>query len=327
MNAEAKLKENVEEIDSAIKSGSLDTRSAHGKLESAILEYALDGYTDKEHVIHDEEWEILMTHYTSIHTLISMLQSASKGEENFLRMYDSAHSNDPDEGNFLTRDFSKEHASLISDHAYIASFVLSNDKKGMGRDNLAFWRAYGRNGEGCSLSLPASHLRQNLRKVRYGDEHDELVRNFEKKLESFSSNKYMEINSLVEKIKESHPDIHVNIIKTIGEHIGKVRYLYKSGAYRYENECRLVLLESEISSDDVRFEWPNENDDPIRIRHYYEHKDLEIKNILSTTNSKIVIGPCVPHRYDVRYCIEKLLKRAKLYAPCVTVSDIKYRKP
>jgi len=105
MNAEAKLKENVEEIDSAIKSGSLDTRSAHGKLESAILEYALDGYTDKEHVIHDEEWEILMTHYTSIHTLISMLQSASKGEENFLRMYDSAHSNDPDEGNFLTRDF------------------------------------------------------------------------------------------------------------------------------------------------------------------------------------------------------------------------------
>jgi len=174
MNTEAKLKENVEEVSSAIKSGSLDARSAHGKLESAILEYSLEGYTDKEHVIPDEEWGRIITHYTSIHSLVSMLQSASRDEKNFLRMYDSAHSNDPGEGNFLKRHLSKEYTSLIGDeasHAYIASFVLSDDEKGKARDNLSFWRAYGRDGEGCSLSLPlASHLSKNLRKVRYGYE-------------------------------------------------------------------------------------------------------------------------------------------------------------
>lgn len=324
MNTEAKLKENVEEISSAIKSGSLDARSAHGKLESAILEYSLEGYTDNEHVIPGEEWGRLITHYTSIHTLISVLQSASRDEKNFLRMYDSAHSNDPGEGNFLTRDLAQEHVSLLGCHAYIASFVLSNDEEGEGKNNLAFWRTYGKDGEGCSLSLPASHLRENLRKVRYGSE---LVENFENRLKSLFSNKHAEVNSVMEKIKEIYPDVHVNILKTIGDHIGKIRYLYKSGAYEYENECRLVLLESEIDSDDVRFEWPDKNDDPVRIRHYYEHEALEIKNILNTTDSEIVIGPCVPHPHDVKYCIEMLLEKSKLKAPRVTVSKIEYRKP
>jgi len=195
----------------------------------------------------------------------------------------------------------------------------------MGRDNLAFWRAYGRNGEGCSLSFSlASPLPKNFRKVCYGDKH---VDKFEKKLESFFNNRYAETNSFMVKIGEIHPNIQFSILKTIGEHMEKIRYLYKSKAYAYEKECRLVLLESDVESNDVCFECQDKNDSPARIRHYYEHPDLKIKKLLFSSESKIVIGPCVQNSDDVKYCIRTLLKRAKLDGPSVTESDIEYRKP
>jgi len=322
MNADTKLKGKLEEIYGSLKSGSLDVDVASKKIKETALKY-LDEYTDKEHAISENEKSRLVTHYTSIHTLVSILLSASD-EKVFLRMYDSVHSNDPGEGNFINRHLPKRYSSLIGDEvspAYIASFVLSNDERGNSKDNLAFWRTYGQDGEGCSLSLPASHLRENLRKVRYGDKP---VDDFEKKLEFLFNN--TEINSLMEEIKKVHPDTKVNILKIVRKHMEKIRYLYKSGAYTYENECRFVLLGSSIDSNDVRFEWPSKNDSPVRIRHYYEHEDLEIKNIL-VSGSKIVIGPCVSHPNDVKYCIEMLLKRAELHGPSVAKSEIKYRKP
>jgi len=133
------------------------------------------------------------------------------------------------------------------------------------------------------------------------------------------------MNSLMGKFKEIHPQ--VSILKIIVEHMEKIRYLYKSDAYAYEKECRFVLLESDIKLDDICFECQGENDSPVRIRHYYEHKDLEIRKIL-TSGSEIVIGPCVPHRHDVKYCIEALLHRAGLNdSTAVKLSEIEYRKP
>jgi len=319
MNTETKLKGMLKRIHDGLKSGSLDASSASEKLKEATLKY-LDEYADQAHAIHKCEEKRLVTHYTSIHTLVSMLLSASGKGKNFLRMYDSVHSNDPGEGGYLNRYLSKKHSSLIAGEvlpAYISSFVLSNDERGESKDNLAFWRTYGKDGEGCSLSLPAAHLRKNLRKVLYGDES---VVDFEKNLEFLFDN--TEINSLMEKL----PETKMDVLKIVRDHMEEIRYLYKSGAYEYENECRFVLLGSNIESNDVRFECLDNNGSLARIRHYYEHEDLNIKNVLISGGS-IVIGPCVSHPNDVKYCIETLLKRAKLYGPSVTISDIKYRKP
>ena len=42
-------------------------------------------------------------HYTSISTLVSLLEKSGQGSNDYLRLYDSAHFNDPDEGRYLER--------------------------------------------------------------------------------------------------------------------------------------------------------------------------------------------------------------------------------
>jgi len=320
MNTETKLKGMLKRIHDGLKSGSLDANSVSEKLKEAMLKY-LEEYADQAHAISECEMPRIVTHYTSIHTLVSMLLPVSGKETNFLRMYDSVHSNDPGEGGYLNRYLSEKHSSLIASEvlpAYIASFVLSNDERGGSEDNLAFWRTYGKDGEGCSLSLPASRLRKNLRKVRYGDNS---VADFERNLEFLFDN--AEINSIM----EERPETKMDVLKIVRDHMEEIRYLYKSGAYEYENECRFVLLGSNIESNDVRFECLDKSGSQARIRHYCEHPDLKIENILCLSDSKIVIGPCVSNPDDVKYCIETLLKRAELYGPSVDLSRIEYRKP
>ena len=73
-------------------------------------------------------------------------------------MYDTSHCNDPDEGNHLVRELSSNDGyrwlareSSVG-HAYITSFVSGQDGIDMS-DNLVFWRTYGKDGKGCSLTV------------------------------------------------------------------------------------------------------------------------------------------------------------------------------
>ena len=95
-------------------------------------------------------------HYTSIDALVSMLQQEAKNRQNAakdeqnatedkqesskdeqnasLRLYDSVHFNDPDEGNYFFSNLNlpKKYAWLVKkkeSHAYIASFILPDRKK------------------------------------------------------------------------------------------------------------------------------------------------------------------------------------------------------
>ena len=55
----------------------------------------------KRHQAHGETRRFV--HYTSLSTLVSMLKKSADGSNDYLRMYDSAHFNDPDEGQYLVR--------------------------------------------------------------------------------------------------------------------------------------------------------------------------------------------------------------------------------
>ena len=70
---------------------------------------------EKRHEIDEPESsrEKFVIHYTSIAALVSMLQNALKGnKKSYLRLYDSIHSNDPGEGNYLTRDLLQDYKWL-----------------------------------------------------------------------------------------------------------------------------------------------------------------------------------------------------------------------
>lgn len=284
--------------------------------------------------------ENFVIHYTSIGTLVSMLQQAAKNKQNAakdeqksskdekttsLRLYDSVHFNDPDEGNYFYRHLNlpKKYDWLggkKESHAYIASFIIS-DTEGDMNDNLVFWRTYGKEGEGCSLRLRIPSGR--LRRVLYGAvEVQKTGKRLCSVLDSLSPLVTVSKSSLKEKIQK----VREKLAETVWESLARILYLYKSEAYAYECECRFVTHKSDIEEEKICFEYKEQNNSTPRIRHYYEDEDLAIKNILPS-DSSITIGPCVPYRSDVINCLEILKRRAKIYGPEIKTSKISYRKP
>ena len=218
-------------------------------------------------------------HYTRITALVSMLKDAyNRDKKSSFRLYDSVHLNDPDEGEYFTRDFKlpKKYDWLGKrdlGHAYIASFIIPNSEEDMS-NKLLFWRAYGEEGEGCSLSLPIP--RSKLQKVLYGP------KNLERTVEELKSVLDL-LDPLITEI--DNPPIQKQLAATVWESLERIRYLHKDDAYEYEKECRFVIAESDIQDKDKKdkifFEDKDLNNSPIRIRHYYEHEDLEIINLLA----------------------------------------------
>jgi hypothetical protein len=280
----------------------------------------------------------LVIHYTSIAVLVSMLQGASKDNEerkekedkalepgstlgdkkSLWRLYDSVHLNDPDEGNYLIRNLHlpEKYAWLGKKDdvapAYSTSFIIPDSTRDMS-DNLVFWRTYGREGEGCSLVLNVPPFR--LHKVLYGTKGVQPTAGALRPI----------LDLLDPLLAIEDLSIRESVQRTVGESLEKIRYLYKSEAYEYENECRFVVVESDIPRDKICYEYQERNNSPARIRHYCEHEALQLGKLLDS-NSSITLGPCVPYRDNVRSCIEELRNRAELHGPEIKISQIAYRK-
>ena len=220
-------------------------------------------------------------HYTSIRTLVSMLENEMKNKQNAakdkqessneqndsLRLYDSVHFNDPDEGDYFFRHLNlpKKYNWLggkKESHAYIASFIINPQKTDMS-DNLVFWRTYGKEGEGCSLKLRIPSCK--LREVLYGANE---VKCTEKTLRLVLDAIYPLVSidkpSLREKVREK-------LAEAVWKSLATLRYLYKSEAYKYEAECRFVIPELDANKNKIYFEYTQQSNDPKRIRHYSKY--------------------------------------------------------
>ena len=349
-NAEA-MKKFHEAVGDAVSYIEPKTRSA--SLNVAVqnvcnkLEPVLYSFCDeilKSHCVNKESYsdeKVDVVHYTSIKVIFSMLENMEENEGEpqetekrlapSLRLYDSIHFNDPEEGKFLISSLSKDYQWLknyapSNAYAYIASFI-SRDKEQERHagDDLVFWRTYGKDGEGCSLLLTVTH--SCLHEVFYGQQK---TRTTVCRLENI-------LNHLDPLIKNNElPDainIKQEIAKIIWKSLEKIRYLYKSEAYKYENECRFIRTESDTSKDKngnkenrkIYYEYLDNNGAPARLRHYYEDENLKIKDILSSSRNSIMIGPCVPNHTNVEHCIKDLCDKVNLRC-AVMRSEIPYRK-
>ena len=334
--ASEKLKAAVENAQEYLNKSD-DLASAYvTQVVSPVLEEWLEDFRlqmGERHKV-DESYKHVI-HYTSIDALVSMLENATKSEEkSSLRLYDSMHMNDPDEGNYLTRNLKEKYDWLEYDwlwekeegHAYVASFILDDQKAGKDiSDDLVFWCAYGKEGEGCSLSLPIPPiLHSQLKKVLYGAEGVEGTANILSpvldSLDSLRKNYWGTDGYVWEELARV-------VVNTAWEFLEEFRYLYKDEAYRYENECRFVLTELTEPDirENIRFEDHDPNKPPGRIRHYYEPEEIDIKELL-VTGSKITLGPCVPHADSVKYHLSTLLRRVERPGPKIKISQIPYRK-
>ena len=265
----------------------------------------------------------LVVHYTSIDALVSMLRdAATEDKRSSLRLYDSVHLNDPDEGNYFTRHLNlpTRYAHLgqpARSHAYLTSFILPKSGENVA-DNLILWRTYGHEGAGCSLSLSTPHSRP--RKVLYGPKQVKITaKSIAQVLDS--------IDPLVQRLRHGpRKDISDKLTDTVRQALEGLRYLYKSDHYKDENEWRVVVAESDIhDTDNICFDDQGRRDRFDGLRHYYLHDDLLIKKLL-ITGSTVTLGPCVPDRYNTGYYLKTLMRRANLHGPKINCSKISYRK-
>ena len=128
--------------------------------------------------------DFMAVHYTSLGTVISMLEAAQDGT-GYLRMYSAIGFNDPNEGKLFT-NVAKEKSQILApclpededpnrNHAFVASFIRvgqSNVEQSQTDDPanaLLFWRTYGREGTGCSLQLSLTTVSEEIREVTYGE--------------------------------------------------------------------------------------------------------------------------------------------------------------
>ena len=74
--------------------------------------------------------------------------------------------------------------------------------------------------------------------------------------------------------------------------LAKIKYLYKSGAYAYERECRVVVSELDVPPKGITFEPEERNGSLFRVRHFVDDPDLHVMKILAT-DSRVILGPCV----------------------------------
>ena len=263
-------------------------------------------------------------HYTSIRTLLSMLQAPKGITSSYLRMYDSLHFNDPDEGNFLLRSLNNGNQfpwtaldtttlldSIESEVAYVASFVLA-DALTNAADDLVFWRTYGDEGRGCSLAFSLEI--GGLRKVLYGDDIAQTIQTIEPILTL--------INPLFSNSIPGESELKRLVMTTVAATLRPIRYLYKSEPYRYEREVRVITLPSDKISDKVHFDYHETQKGQPTIRHYLNYDKVNLKDLLSS-GSKVTVGPSVPHRDDVLECL-RILKKRTDFAGEITASTISY---
>ena len=276
-------------------------------------------------VCHENNEAPTVVHYTSVGTVIKMFRDYSENKASYLRLYDTFHFNDPDEGRYLKLEKS-DLKKTTSPCAYATSFVVPRDAKEIeaARDNLVFWRTYGREGAGCSLTIkiPAHRLYQ----VRYGETKTavEAVASIKRKI--------MDALSPIMNLDESGPkeqDIPALLREATAvamrEEAEAVLYLHKSKAYNYENEARVVKTVRSIKEErkrDIVFDYESSKN---KTRHYYEDDDLSVENLL-VTGSIITLGPCVSFKENMAYCLEHLKEKSGLIGPEVRQSEVSYRR-
>ena len=305
-------------------------------VQQSILEPLAAGITsllptiDARHVLPTtgEQSTTRCVHYTSLKTLLSWFPNDPDASPTpTLRLYDSVHLNDPDEGYYLVKVV-REHAGYAwlelgerdPETAYLASFILPTSKN-HATDNLVFWRMYGEGGQGLSVAFFVPTIR--LRRVLYG--HEQAQDTINTLTPIFDS-----VSDILSAVPPAlHDATRASLVNCVLSSLKSILYLYKSHAYEYENECRCVVLASDLHSNSgsqAQFEYRQNSAGRHQLRHYSTLKDFSISQLLQS-GSTVTIGPCVPHHNNIKHYLETMKKRRDTTVPEIEHSKIAYRQP
>ena len=288
-----------------------------------------------------------LVHYTTIDVLFSLLsilpesspyfklssngpRSEQDEQPGFLRLYDTNHSNDPNEGQLLigpvvdNHRFAQEHPELwklLQDRsrlpAYIASF--RGISKVEETDDLIFWRTYGREGKGCALVFPVSFLGEDtpVFEVKYG------ANNIQSTLDQLSA-VFDGLSSAKSIRKHGLTYSGGEVPKKVASALSPMPYLYKSDDYCYENEVRVVVPYLDIYPNALYCHQISDYATGTKLRHFAHFPKLNIPNLLRS-NSFLYIGPAVPSKNNLEFVLNHRLQYLGLSGIKIRSSKIDYR--
>lgn len=203
-----------------------------------------------------------LTHYTSLSTLTNLIIKDSK-----FRIFEGNYMNDPSEGEtffkFLQYNpYSSPKGNSISEtfsfQPFIGSFIDSEKS-----DDLNMWRFYGKEegveGKGCSVTLRAQKFIDDIenflsneknKEARLDDENDMhfyrvvYVIQDENGGNSFyipNLDKCAELTNLMGMLKKEIKNYSLNNKLLLEKYLNSIAFLFKTDAYKNENEVRLVV--------------------------------------------------------------------------------------
>ncbi len=198
-----------------------------------------------------------ITHYTSLSVLQNLILKESK-----FRISEGNFMNDPSEGQdfFNYLEYSPYLVSknglrnqTFSVKPFIGSFV-TEDKY----DDLNMWRFYGKEAgeeaKGCAITLDAKVFIEDIYAALPKGEEDFLeyesdinfywVAYFQAKTSEFEipdSNNKEKLNNLMKELKSMVRDYKKQDRTSLEYYLNSLAFLFKSDAYRNENEVRLVV--------------------------------------------------------------------------------------
>ena len=182
-----------------------------------------------------------------------------------------------------------------------------------------FWRTYGKEGTGCALAFPIACFegQENLFRVRYGkDAAAACLKKLSELLEAYGEIPGAPDFQSMSRISEL-PKPFVNVLSPLV-------YLYKSEAYKYETEARIVIPFSDLENG-LYLQSSSATSIPAAWRHFAEVPSLQVPELF-VSESRIVLGPTVDSAANVKFVLERLLLERQLYGPKVEQSTISYRR-
>lgn len=287
----------------------------NGKVISALSDLidaagTLNDELEAKHRLECDSEEVKVVHYTSLETIHALLTEPAT---QYLRLYDSVHLTDPQEGRYVFKESGQKSDWLESpvSHAYIISFFpWKVDADGKSYDHLSHWRAYGDNGRGCSMVV--SVPRRKLYAVNYR----ENVKNDDaKKLNEFVTVSDQVWDGIINRKKG---DVQYDDMLEIFATALKSRFLHKDPSYKHEHELRALVAATKqsIKKQSIKTEVRGRH-----IRHYVEDGAFRMDCLL-TSECMITVGPAVDHKQDVAQSFRRILGKT---GPEVDVSKIPYR--
>jgi TPR repeat protein len=341
-------------------SQSLD-RATVSDLYQALFE--LSGKVEaikQQHLIRNGDKEIPeVAHFTTLEALHSMLPVSDRktteaecytGQSRALRLYHIAYMNDPQEGRrlldlqhadakllnefFATAESGNNHNFLWENQeisVYCGSFTLRVDR-------LDLWRAYGRDGAGYCVVIPArafqpapesnpSHVMRDV--LRRGDEAlaaakisrsqaPALYRILYKQAEAKKTLVTLKpVLKALKRIKQTINNLEVSkeISSLVRIVVSDILYLYKNEEYASEEEARMIVARK-IADNTLKL------DDRQPPRIYVETDAF----LFQDEGTRIIIGPKVADKVAAELNLKyRLARHDLLKTTAVEWSKVKYR--